>query len=74
MGNICVTQENTASCKNLYFSKSLKPYEHMSLPFSNKWFSHDTCFKLPSKLDYFKLKNSYYLKSNLKYYASKYFK
>jgi Rps23 Pro-64 3,4-dihydroxylase Tpa1-like proline 4-hydroxylase len=57
-----------------YFSKSLEPYEHMSLPFSNKWFLHDTCFKLPSKLDYFKLKNSYYLKSNLKYYASKFFK
>ena len=57
-----------------YFSKSLKPYEHIPLLFSNKWFLHDTFFKLPSILDYFKPGNSYYLKSKLNYFINRYFK
>jgi hypothetical protein len=57
-----------------YFCESQKPFEHLKLQFSNKWFLHDTCFKLDSKIEYFKPSNIYYLKSNIKYFLSKYFK
>lgn len=66
-------QENRATLYVDYYSKSKKPFEHMTLSFSNKWFEHGTCFVLPKKIDYFKLKNFYYTKTLFFYNLRKLF-
>ena len=50
-----------------YYSITKDPFAHMHFDFSNKWFKHDTTFRLPNLTDYFKYKNLNYSKAYLKY-------
>jgi hypothetical protein len=51
-----------------YYSKSFEPFKDMKFDFPNKWFKHDTTFRLPKFLDYFKSKNRYYAKTYFNYW------
>jgi Rps23 Pro-64 3,4-dihydroxylase Tpa1-like proline 4-hydroxylase len=50
-----------------YYSRTTNPFNHMKFDFSNKWFKHDTTFRLPHLSDYLKLKNKNYTKAYIKY-------
>ena len=50
-----------------YYSTTTNPFAHMKFDFSNKWFKHDTTFRLPNLKDYLKLKNKNYAKAYVKY-------
>lgn len=63
--------ENRATLYVDYYSKNKRPFEHMQLNFSNKWFKHGTCFILSDKKQYFKPKNFYYIKTYLKYHFNR---
>ncbi len=51
-----------------YYSTSINPFGHLELNFSNKWFKHDTTFRLPNFNEYFKIKNLNYSKAFIKYW------
>jgi hypothetical protein len=55
-----------------YYSESFDPYVNFKLCFPNKWFKHNTVFKLNSICDYFKWKNRKYTSSYIKYIVNKY--
>ncbi|MHA8097999.1 2OG-Fe(II) oxygenase [Aquirufa aurantiipilula] len=50
-----------------YYSQTTNPFDHMQFDFSNKWFKHDTTFRLPQLTDYLKSKNKNYAKAYVKY-------
>lgn len=50
-----------------YYSKSLNPYKEYIFDFPNIWFKHGTTFKFNHFYDYFKIKNSKYVKTLLAY-------
>ena len=56
-----------------YYSKSMKPYNHLNLIFKNIWFKHPTTFILPNLKDYFQLKNQTYLKKIIKHKIKAFF-
>lgn len=50
-----------------YYSTSFDPFANMKFDFPNKWFKHDTTFRLPKFFDYLKYRNLIYSKAYLKY-------
>ncbi len=50
-----------------YYSQNKDPFKNYKLDFGTKFFNHGTCFVLPKKIDYFKPKNFYYLKTRIGY-------